>query len=410
MRAAGVDALTAVAWSCGVLLAGLAFGSLVRALRPGAAGPWEAAFVAGTFLWPYAADSFIEPYAAAGLAAGAALALSGRSGALAAAPWAAACLLKPVLWMTAPVFLLVLVIQTRRARPAAFAVGVFALFLCLHGAANAVLHGSFLETGYGEEVLRFTTPLADGLSGLLLSPGRSLFLYAPAVAAGLLGLRRAPRAAVVLCAGAPLLHLLVVARWWSWEGGTAWGPRHLLPMLPLLVAPAALVTAGAVRAAFISGALVNLPGVLVSPGSWDSYAERLRSPAGASWAQAGPVRVSTIPSLSPVLGHAWLVARNLAALDLPRPWLMHGVAEGQPPPDAAASVSPWLLRRAMGLPPLSPMIPRLLVRSAAGYIARGDAARALPWVREAARLSPADPDAARLLAYAETQVRATAIR
>jgi Flp pilus assembly protein TadD len=49
------------------------------------------------------------------------------------------------------------------------------------------------------------------------------------------------------------------------------------------------------------------------------------------------------------------------------------------------------------------MIPRLLVRSAAGYLARGEAANALPWAREAVRLSPADSDATRLLAYAEEQ-------
>ncbi|MGA7992597.1 MAG: hypothetical protein WCC53_14255, partial [Thermoanaerobaculia bacterium] len=66
--AAGLDALSALTWLAGTLLAALAFGSLVRALRPDAAGPWEAAFVVGTFLWPYAADSFVEPFAAAGLA------------------------------------------------------------------------------------------------------------------------------------------------------------------------------------------------------------------------------------------------------------------------------------------------------------------------------------------------------
>lgn len=286
-----VDALTALTWSFGTALAALAFGSLVRALRPGATGPWEVAFVAGTFLWPYAADSFVEPFAAAGLAAGAAFALSGRPGVAAAAPWAAACLLKPILWVTVPVFLLSTALDTRRARSVSGtlpALGVFAAALCLHGLGNRSLYGSLLETGYGEEILRFTTPLGDGLFGLLFSPGRSIFLYAPVAAVGLLGLARASRPAKILCAGAPLVLLFVVARWWSWEGGASWGPRHLLPVLPLLVAPAVLVSAGAVRAAFVAGAFINLPGVLVAPGSWDGYAERLRPPAGASWPAAGP--------------------------------------------------------------------------------------------------------------------------
>ena len=408
-----VDALTALTWSFGTALAALAFGSLVRALRPGATGPWEVAFVAGTFLWPYAADSFVEPFAAAGLAAGAAFALSGRPGVAAAAPWAAACLLKPILWVTVPVFLLSTALDTRRARSVSGtlpALGVFAAALCLHGLGNRSLYGSLLETGYGEEILRFTTPLGDGLFGLLFSPGRSIFLYAPVAAVGLLGLARASRPAKILCAGAPLVLLFVVARWWSWEGGASWGPRHLLPVLPLLVAPAVLVSAGAVRAAFVAGAFINLPGVLVAPGSWDGYAERLRPPAGASWPAAGPVRVATIPALSPIVGHAWLAARNLAGIELPKAWLEAGTSEGDPPPTAAESVSPWLLRRAMGLPRLSPMIPHLLVRSAAGYLARGEAAKAVPWAQAATRLSPADPDAARLLAYAEAQLRAAANR
>ena len=338
--AAGVDALTALTWAGGVFLAGLAFGRLVRVLRPDATGPWEAAFVAGTFVWPYAAESFVEPFAAAGLAWGAAHLLSGRSPAVAALSWAAACLLKPVLWMTIPVFALAIALDTRSLRgiPAAVrALGVFGAALGLHAAGNRLLYGSFFEGGYGAEMFRFTTPLGVGLFGLLLSPGRSLFLYAPAVVAGLAGLRRAPRAAVLLCAGVPLLHLLVVARWWSWEGGTAWGPRHLLPVLPLLVAPAALVAAGAVRAAFLAGACLNLPGVLVASGSWDGYVELLRPAAGTAWAAPGPVRVATIPALAPVVGHAWLAARNVAGIPLRRPWLTGGVTEGGPPPDAAAS-------------------------------------------------------------------------
>ncbi len=412
--AAGIDVLTAFTWAAGALLAGLAFGRLVRVLRPDATGPWEAALVVGTFLWPYGAESFVEPFAAAGLATGAAFLLSDRSPSAAALPWAAACVLKPILWATTPVFALAIVLDARSRRGAAAgalrAVGVFVAALGLHAAANRLLYGSFFEAGYGAEMLRFSTPLGVGLFGLLLSPGRGLLLYAPVVLAGLAGLRRAPRAAVLVCFGAPFVHILVVARWWSWEGGTAWGPRHLLPVLPLLVAPAVLVAAEAVRALFVAGALVNLPGVLVASGSWDGYAESLRPPAGVVWPVAGPIRVATIPALSPILGHAWLAARNLAGLDPPRPWLRRGVTEDEPPPDAAASVSPWLLRRGLRLPPVPPMIPRLLVRSAAGYLARGEAARAAPWAREALRLSPADPDAARLLAYAEEQLRGPAKR
>lgn len=408
--AEAVDALIGLTWFFGVFLAGLAFGSLVRALRPDATGPWEAAFVAGTFLWPYAAESFVEPFAAAGLACGAALALSGRSRTAAAVPWAAACLLKPILWITVPVLVLVLALAARQARAAREvwrALGVFGLALCLQGAANFALSGSLLETGYGAEVFLFTTPLGDGLFGLLLSPGRSVFLYAPVTAVGLLGLSRVPRPAAVLCAGVPLLQLVVFAQWCSWEGGDAWGPRHLLPVLPLLIAPAVLVGTRAVRAAFLAGALFNIPGVLVSSGTWDAYAERIQPAAGAAWPATGLMRVTTVPALSPLLGHSWLAARNVLGLDVPRPWAPSGFGGGETPPDAASSVSPWLVRRVLGLPAIPPFVPRLLVHSASGDLARGRSERALRWAREALRLSPDDLDARRLVAIAEAEVRRT---
>jgi hypothetical protein len=181
-------------------------------------------------------------------------------------------------------------------------------------------------------------------------------------------------------------------------------------VLPLVVAPAVLVAAGPVRAAFVVGALINLPGVLVSPGSWDAYAESLRPPADAAWPQPGSIRVSTLPLLSPVLGHAWLAARSLVGIETARPWLAGGVEEGGPPPDAAASVSPWLLRRVLGLPSIPPMIPRLLVRCGAGHLARGEESKSLPWLREALRLAPGDPNAMQLLAFAERQSRGAPIR
>jgi hypothetical protein len=397
---AGVDAAIAATWTLGVVLAGLAFGRLVRTLRPDAAGPWEAAFVAGTFLWPYAADSFVEPFAAAGLAWGAALLLGGRPRAGAAA-WGAAFLLKPVLWITAPAFLLALLLDEDRPRVAgnaARSLAVFALFLGLQGAANLAQGGTLLETGYGSEVLRFTTPLPEGLYGLLLSPGRSVFLYAPVALVGLVSLVRAPRRVAAICAGAPLVLLLVMARWWSWEGGASWGPRLLLPVLPLLAAPAAFAGRAVARAAFVAGALLNLAGVLVSPGSWDGYVDRLRPPDGVRWPAMGLVRVVQVPVLSPILGHAWLAARNVAGLDLRGPWLAAGASEAAPPPDAGASVSPWIVRRTLGLPAIPPMAPRLLVFSASGDAARGRFPRARKWLAEALLFTPGDPDARRLAA------------
>jgi hypothetical protein len=401
----GLDAAVALTWAAGACLCALAFGSLVRALDASASPLWAPAFLAGTFLWPYAADSFMEPLAGAALAAGAAVLVSkGSSRAWAAALlWGAACLLKPILWLTAPVFVLAAALEAgRRVAPVLKMLGALAAVVALQVAANAV-RGAGWKAGYGDFALRFSTPLFDGLYGLVLSPGKGVLLYAPLLVAAALGAARLGRPARALLLGAPLVHLLVIARWAWWEGGSAWGPRLLLPVLPLACAAAVLAPRRLAVGSLVLGGLLNAPGILVSAGSWIQYAEALRPPPRVAWPVAGPGRVSTIPSLSPLIGHPWLAARNLAGVTLPEPWLAGGVTEGEPPPTAAASVSPWLLRRALGLPPIPPMIPRLLVRSAAGYLARGEAPKALPWAREAVRLSPADPDAPRVLAYAEAQ-------
>jgi len=101
---------------------------------------------------------------------------------------------------------------------------------------NVARFGDPLQTGY-TGVQRFSTPLLIGLAGLTISPGRSLFLYAPV----LLGIfpafrhlwrRRRPELLAVLAIG--LSYLLFYSRWFMWHGGVAWGPRTLLPTVPLL--------------------------------------------------------------------------------------------------------------------------------------------------------------------------------
>ena len=79
--------------------------------------------------------------------------------------------------------------------------------------------------------------VTDGLYGLLLSPGKSLFLYAPPLLLSLAGLPLLVRArgwrSFVLVA-TPLVYLLVYGSKGVWHGG-GWGPRYLVPALPFLV-------------------------------------------------------------------------------------------------------------------------------------------------------------------------------
>lgn len=88
----------------------------------------------------------------------------------------------------------------------------------------------------------WSTPLWDGLAGLLVSPGRGLFVYSPFLVFSLLGFawawRRDTNPPVQLLhryssLGA-ILVILVHSKWWSWWGGYCYGPRVLADLLPLL--------------------------------------------------------------------------------------------------------------------------------------------------------------------------------
>jgi len=116
--------------------------------------------------------------------------------------------------------------------------------LALLGWYNLARFGTLLASGYASEGSLFTTPLAVGLYGLLLSPGKSVLLYAPPLLLALPGAwalwRRGERGVVLLALGLFLSHLLLYARWGEWQGGGVWGPRFLLPV----VAPLLLLAAG----------------------------------------------------------------------------------------------------------------------------------------------------------------------
>jgi hypothetical protein len=122
-----------------------------------------------------------------------------------------------------------------------FAVGL-ALCLAVLAVYNYTRFGSPLETGYGGVLDRWTTPFLEGFGGLLISPGRGLFVYCPILLASLAALpsftrRHGPVAAFMLLA---LLELLLFyATWYRWEGGWCWAPRFLIPVVPLLVLPLA---------------------------------------------------------------------------------------------------------------------------------------------------------------------------
>ena len=85
---------------------------------------------------------------------------------------------------------------------------------------------------------RFSAPWGEGHLGLLVSPGKGLFVFTPIALIAVAGLVRAlrydDRVLAATCGAAALAHWLFVGRWAEWHGGESWGPRLMTDALPLL--------------------------------------------------------------------------------------------------------------------------------------------------------------------------------
>jgi hypothetical protein len=233
----------------------------------------------GSLLWPYARFGFNAPLTAWLLTATVASLWVGvrfeRSRLIAAAG-----LLAGFAWLTRHEFVLIIgaLVVWLALADGASAHGArwrrLALFLpgvLLGGTAwcvyNAIRFGHPLEVGYHPGYS------GAGYWGLLASPCDSLFLYSPSVIlgfAGLVALARRDRTTAWLLGGPALVHFLFVGALEDWSGGRAYGPRYLVPVLPLLaVAMAPLVQRATTPmrrlmiAVVIISACVQVPGVFV---------------------------------------------------------------------------------------------------------------------------------------------------
>ena len=160
--------------------------------------------------------------------------------------------------------------------------------------------GSAFQTGYGQERWH---PTIAGVLGLSISPGRGIVWYMPfciLVPWGLVRLirRGRPLEAGWLAAMAAVL-FLNAALWDIWWGGFDWGPRLLVPALPIVavIAASAIKGRGALTlgAALVFGGFVLLlPTVLV---------DLLVVPSASSHAT---FQMSTLPMSS-----AWRYLRHI---------------------------------------------------------------------------------------------------
>lgn len=195
---------------------------------------------------------------------------------------------------------------------------------------NQVRFGGVFTTGYHTAFDKgFSVPLAKGLLWNLASPYRSLFLYAPAVVLCFFGLRtfaRKHRAQLWLIVAVTVYILIVYSGWWAWHGGWCWGPRFLVPIIPLLLIPGFMAVArggkwlaGLAIALAAAGFIVQLGAILINYTAAYDYWIKL---GVLDWAE------KDIQMFSPITTH-WkaVMATHPADYDL---WLVQVMKVNRP--------------------------------------------------------------------------------
>ncbi len=216
------------------------------------------------------------------------------------------------------VYLLITSVRGRRVRDLVFFSIPVGMAFALGLGYNYMRFGSVWQAGYAG-ILSFSTPLFVGLYGLLLSSGKSLFLYAPITLLGVASLKpfaKDRKYEMWLFLGLLLVNLLVVSKFYDWSGEGAWGPRYLTLVLPCLILPIGSLLEGGsrtIKRCFIG---LMLLGVLVQFGGLSVYYGTYYRTIGEFPYQRereDPLflyKVRYIPNYSPVWGQFDMAVRN----------------------------------------------------------------------------------------------------
>lgn len=159
---------------------------------------------------------------------------------------------------------------------------------------NFKYFGNPLHSQLGVAEGFWSTPVLEGLSGLLVSPGRGLLIYSPiyifSVWALILSWRRHGDAILRSVSIGVVLTLLLYSKWFMWWGGYSYGPRLLGDLAPLLgfslyPARAWIARDRPVKVLFIVLIFISIyahaVGAFIDDGAWngrmeiDRYPERL---------------------------------------------------------------------------------------------------------------------------------------
>lgn len=219
-----------------------------------------------------------------------------------------------------------------------------AILLGIGGCAiyNFIRFGNPLISGYPDAV-QFTTPLYVGAFGLLLSPGKGLAWFAPALLllpAALIGLRKSHRSSVATILGIFLVNFFLYATYVAWGGDGSWGPRYLAPIVPLLVFLVVLYVDRAGRSIKLLLLFLSLAGAVGQIGGSSIYAGSYLREIGEFPYQRDfsdrefLYKSHFIPDYSPLIGHWRMATRNLAQHlggDIPRIRIADSPSDGRLP-------------------------------------------------------------------------------
>lgn len=188
----------------------------------------------------------------------------------------------------------------------------------------------------------FTHPFVDGAWRLLVGLNKGLLVYFPllvvcAWGVALLARSRGTCGTAIAISSTLVLHLLVAARWWAWDGTVGWGPRLLVPAIPALTAAAAVAASRHIVARRVAlglalaGVFVNALGAFQSESAALTYvslvpAETISRGEAAKYPgyflEKGPdgeprlrrcYTASLDASFSPLCVHAFLLGARLGA-------------------------------------------------------------------------------------------------
>jgi hypothetical protein len=137
--------------------------------------------------------------------------------------------------IAAPLFVYLSFKHRRRASLLVFGAFPAVLFQFVY---NYEYYGNLLHAQQGSRAAFWSAPFVQGLSGILLSPGRGLLIYSPIFVFSIWALMLSWRSG-----GDPILRslsigvvmtVLLYSKWFMWWGGYTYGPRLLADLTPVL--------------------------------------------------------------------------------------------------------------------------------------------------------------------------------